>query len=170
MELSLLSELLGIAHNKVQAQVFEALSFGDMQKVIYEYVIKHTKGNKGVLEHARELARSTDDFWVEEFDQTYATLEKQAKSESPNLERIEDSLIESIMAVSDAIVKFYANEMNHHPGYEAAKNQAKLLDDEKISNEDLHEMFNKINPVLFKKAKDFEAEEAKRRAERKKRK
>ena len=145
MKLDLLIHLLEIKAKTHQVKVFEAISFGDMQKLIYNYVIESSKGNKDALAYARELARTTDDLWVKEFDDVYSAI----KNKKP-IDQIEDELVTTIMAVSKHMVEFFTNPMNHHSGYDPSKNQVKLLDEDHISKEDLHDIIEKIEPSLIK--------------------
>lgn len=126
----------------------ESVNFGKMQQTIYNYVLRKMNGIP--LVDAHDLAKNTDTFWVSEFDDALSDLERN------DVNSALDSIAIAISAVSEAIVDWYSNKMNHSPGYKPVK--LKSIKD--VSEKDVMAILNEIDPKMVKRELALQKEEA----------
>ena len=127
--------------------ITESVSFGEMQKAIYAYVLKTMKN---VPSDAKSEAEN-DRFWVEDFDYAHEQLTK------GNIDALLDALSSAIVSVSESIVDHYGDAANHEPGYKPIKLNAI----ESVSDKDLLSIINVLDPKMIEK----DLEEKKKSAE-----
>jgi len=118
-------------------ELTESVNFGAMQKVIYAYVFKTMKGLPSDAKHEAD----NDTFWVNEFDNAHKDLENDDVSSAL------DSIAQAICAVSEKIVDWYSDKMNHPPGYKPVK--LKTIED--VSEKDVMSMLNSIDAKMVER-------------------
>lgn len=118
--------------------LFEAkqANFGKMQQAIYAYVLKNMKLPKEIKSEAQELASETDTFWVSEFDEALAAIERDMNyTPGVNMEtmmrrkhddNVEEAISLAIEAVSQKIVNHFGHAANHAPGFKPV--QLEIID------------------------------------------
>lgn len=126
----------------------ESVNFGKMQQAIYNYVLRKINGIPSVDAH--DLAKNTDTFWVSEFDDALRDLERN------DVNSALDSIAIAISAVSEAIVDWYSNKMNHAPGYKPVK--LKSIKD--VSEKDVMAILNELDPKMVERELALQKEEA----------
>lgn len=127
----------------------ESYSFGEMQKHVYDFVIAKMKLKGSLKDHALELAKSTDDFWVNEFDDVHNSISKEHERGE-----VFDMLANAIQAVSSSIVDYYGDEMNHPPGYKPHN----LTEIDDVSDKELSKLVKLIAPEYTAKIEKIEHE------------
>lgn len=131
------------------AIILEGASFRGIQNVVYDYVLNNMKLDKVLLDYSKDLAHSTDQFWVDEFDAVLSAFER-----SKDIYEIEDTLSDVISAVSETVVEYFGNAANHPPGYKPKK--LTPIKGEKLKDKDLHALIGKIDANYMKKLRDEE--------------
>ena len=124
--------------------LLEGVSFRGIQNVIYEFVLNRMKLDPSILEDAKNLVHSSDQFWVDEFDAVLSAFER-----AKDIYIIQDALCDAVVAVSESVVDYYGNTMNHPPGYKAKK--LTVINCEGIKDKELHTMIEKIDSGYMKK-------------------
>jgi len=147
---------------KVNEILLEAMSFGQMQQVVYDYVfskIKSSPKTKEVVSQLRQLARDTDQFWVSDFDDLQQAFKDQ------NLDDIKNHLAYGIEAMVHEIEEYVTNRMNHEPGYKPPQLfiGANMTADG-IPDKDLDSIITKVDPQIVARVKKELEQAAKNRA------
>lgn len=141
------AELKAMLANKPfkESLILEGINFGVMQQKIYEYVLKKLKElNPGMhFTYAAELARTTDQFWTEQFDKCLEAFNK-----AEDMSEIQDELEITIEEVSNVIIEFFADSANHPTGYAARKYVG--IDRDTPTKDEIEALIKKIDPNLEK--------------------
>lgn len=117
------------------------LSYGDMQAVVYQYVLSKIKTDRATKEHIEVLSQN-DTFWTGSFDDLLSAVEKS------DYEDIVDSLAQAIDAVQDSIKGYYADSANFEPGYKKPQMDFTALEYQNVPSKDLSKLVSKIHPKL----------------------
>lgn len=99
---------------------------GKVVDVLYSLALKYFKAPAAVKQDAQYLARSTDQFWSESFDDVTRQLQRFYDDAFAGVYNDYDFHGAVDNAVSDAVEnmrEFYSNRMNHPPGYQPPKFQ-----------------------------------------------
>ncbi len=129
--------------NLSESFITEGINFAVMQQKIFDYVLKKMKELNPTMHssYAAELARATDQFFTTAFDKCHEAFNK-----AEDRSEIEDELGVTIEEVSNVIVDFFADEMNHPTGYAARKLVG--IDRDTPSQKDIDDLIKKIDPNL----------------------
>lgn len=148
---------------KVLEILTEAISFGTMQKKIYEYVFSKMKTDKDTLAAIKDEAEN-DRFWTSSFDEVLHAIERDYSIDS-----LIDALCQAIIDVKEKIEDHYGNAMNHAPGYKKPKITFSNLEDfDSIPEKDLNKLVSELAPGVLEKAQKERADrEAKAKAAKK---
>jgi methyl-accepting chemotaxis protein len=144
------AKLAGINISKdgkiVESLIVEGINFGVMQQKIYDFVLKKLKElNPGMhFSYAAELARTTDQFFTTSFDDCI-----KAFNTSDDMNEIVDELEVTVEEVSKVITDYFADAMNHPPGY-AARKLKELNRDVHVTTKEIEDLIKKIDPNLEK--------------------
>jgi hypothetical protein len=128
-----------------EALFLEGINFSGMQQKIYEFVLKKLKELNPTMHfsYAAELARTTDEFFTTAFDDCI-----KAFNTAEDIVEIEDELGVTIEEVSNVIVEYFLDPMNHPSGYEARKLVG--IDRDTATQEEIDALIKKIDPNLEK--------------------
>lgn len=134
-----------IEYSSSKTDLLEGINFVGMQQKIYEFVLKKMKELNPTMHisYASELAKTTDSFFTKAFDKCIDSF-----NTSIDISEIEDELKITIEAVSNEIVDFFDDQMNHPSGYSARKLIGLTKNDLKHDEIDL--LIKKIYPGLDK--------------------
>jgi hypothetical protein len=132
---------------KIQELFEEKADFGKIQRVIYDYVVSKLKAKPEIISYIKDLIKSSDQFWVHEFDNVLEAIEKEHSIYS-----IMDDIENAAISVSETITDYFSNANNHPPGYKTQK-IAQIVD---VTEADLKVMLEKMVPGLAKKYADEE--------------
>lgn len=118
------------------------MSFGAIQKVIYDLVLTKIKTDPATLSDIKADIPN-DRFFVIEFDQVQHAAQKE------NYEDLIDYLEDAIRAVCDSIQEYYGNSMNHAPGFK----KPKIAFNDDITVKELEALIDKIIPGVMDRIK-----------------
>lgn len=137
--------------------LMEQASFGKIQREIYDYVLTKLKVSADIRSSLDEISRSTDQFWVSEFDDV------SHEFKDGEISTIEDVIANAMQAVAYEMQQYLGNSMNHEPGAKTVKINVDNLDYDAIPSKDIKGIIDKIDPTLIAKQKELERVEAEER-------
>jgi len=127
----------------INQSLTEAVNFGELQQKVYDFVLKKLKELNPNMHHsyASDLAKTTDQFWHEKFDDLLKAI-----NTSEDLNEIEDELRTCIETIGKVICDFFVDSMNHPPGYQARRLVS--IDYDTATDEEIEGLLKKIDPKL----------------------
>lgn len=146
---------------KLNEILAEAYDYRKLQQEIYAYVFKKMKLTGSLLDYAKELAKSSDQFWVQSFDDIDHEIYEIGRG-NINFDSILDVLSTAITDLSNEVVSFFGDAANHPPGYKVQKLTPLEIDD--LTSKELTKLINVIDPSILAK---IEAERVERQKQAK---
>lgn len=123
------------------AILLESAKQGDINKLVYDLVLKHIKTDKATLADIKHNMDSTDQFWTDELDNV-------AKELNRSIDDGAEAIFQALEDVGNQITDHYSNAWNHEPGYK--KPSTLSFDSEDVTFEEVMQGIEKLMPELFK--------------------
>ena len=131
-------------HELLESKLTESYNFSGMQQIIYKIVLKKMKALNPDMHdsYANELARTTDQFWVDDFDAV-----DKAFTRADDLDEFIESILNAIDSVCQSVIEYFVDPMNHPPGYSVRK--LKGIDVDAITDKEVLAIIKEVDPNVL---------------------